>query len=311
MGSSFKKTFPEKEAACEMVYKDLGLCHHLYTAEGFDTIFFTEVDFKAGMTILAVCAMAFPELRILTFQLMGNHIHLTVAGDRERCLALFRLFRKRLQIYLKKAGRTTDLNAWDCRIKEITDLKYLRTVIVYTNRNGFVVNHDDTPFSYRWGANRYFFNPDAVEIYTMSREKLTVKQIRHVIHSADFDWASGLPLVGGYVSPYSFCDVRTAMALFRDAHHYFHMVSRDVESQRLIAKELGESVFYSDTELFNAVLLFIRDKYGTLSPPALTKDAKIETAVWMHYNYNAGNKQICRILKLEPSVVDALFPQSQ
>ena len=111
------------------------------------------------------------------------------------------------------------------------------------------------------------------------------------------------------MSPFSFCDVGTAMALFRDAHHYFHMVSRDVESQRLMAKELGESVFYSDTELFNAVSLFIRDKYGLLSPPALPKESKIETALWMHHNYNAGNKQICRILKLEPSVVDALFPR--
>ena len=309
MGSSFKNTFSEREAACEMVYKDLGPCHHLYTAECFDTIFFTEVDFKAGMTILAVCAMAFPELRILTFQLMCNHIHLTLAGDRERCIALFRLFKKRLQSYLKKTGRTTDLNAWDCSIKAITDIKYLRTVIVYTNRNGFVVNHDDTPYSYRWGANRYFFNPDAVEIHSLSREKLTVKQIRRVMHSADFDWATGLPLVGGYVSPLSFCDVRTAMALFRDAHHYYHMLSRDVESQRLMAKELVESVFYSDTELFNAVSIFIREKYGYLSPTVLQKDAKIETAVWMHHNYNAGNRQISRILKLEPPVVDALFPQ--
>ena len=99
-------------------------------------------------------------------------------------------------------------------------------------------------------------------------------------------------MVDGYVSPLSFCDVRAAMALFRNAHHYFHMVSRDIENQRLIAKEIGESVFYSDTELFNAVSLFIRDKYGYVSPTILQKDAKIETAVWMHHNYNAGNMQI-------------------
>ena len=74
MDSSFKKSFSEKEEACEMVYKDLGPCHHLYTSECFETIFFTEGDFKVGMTILAVCAMTFPELRILTFQLMGNQM---------------------------------------------------------------------------------------------------------------------------------------------------------------------------------------------------------------------------------------------
>ena len=308
METSFKRSFAEKEAICEAVYRDLGPCYHIYTAEGFDTVFVTEADFKAGMTILAICAMAFPDIRILTFQLMGNHLHLTVAGARERCLALFDLFKKRLQSYLKRSGSPADLKDWDCSIKEITDLKYLRTVIVYTNRNGFVVNHDDTPFSYRWGANRFFFNPDSVAIHTMSREKLTVRQVRGVMHSADFDWAAGLPLTDGYVSPLAFCDIRSAMALFRDAHHYFHMVSRDVESQKMIARELGESVFYSDNELFNAAVFFIREKYGISSPSILPKESKIETAVWMHHDYNAGNRQIARILRLDLPVLDALFP---
>jgi hypothetical protein len=98
------------------------------------------------------------------------------------------------------------------------------------------------------------------------------------------------------------------MSLFRDAHHYFHMVSRDIESQRIIARELGESVFYSDNELFNAALVHIKERYGTFSPAALPKDSKIETAVWMHHDYNAGNKQISRILRLDISVVDALVP---
>lgn len=171
-----------------------------------------------------------------------------------------------------------------------------------------MVNPDDTPFSYRWGANRVFYNRDAVDNLSHCREKLTVKQIRNLMHSAEFDRFAGLPMIDGYVSPLAFCDVRTSMALFRDAHHYFQMVSRDIESQRIIARELGESVFYSDNELFNAVMVHIKEKYGTFSPSVLPKDSKIETAVWMHHDYNAGNKQISRILRLDISVVDALFP---
>lgn len=308
MGSSFRKAFAEMEDGCEMIYDRLGPCCHLYTAEGFGTIFLTDEDFKAGMTILAICALSYPEVGILTFQLMGNHIHLTLAGERERCMALFGMFRKRLMLFLKGARSSVDLTSWECSIKEISDLKYLRTVIVYTNRNGFVMNRDETPFSYRWGANRFFFNPDALLLCSQSREKLTVRQIRGFMHSSGFDGLSGLPMVDGYVSPLAFCDILTAMALFRDAHHYFHMVSRDIESQQSIAKDLGELVFYSDSELFNAVVIFIRDKYGMTSPSVLPKEAKIETAVWMHHNYNAGNKQISRILRLDLPLVDALFP---
>lgn len=308
MGTSYKKTFTETESACEMVFRGLGPCYHLYTAEGFDTIFATEEDFKAGMTILAICALAFPDLRVLTFELMGNHLHLTVAGDKERCLALFRMIKQRIRLYLKGTGSSADISDWECSIKEILDLKYLRTLIVYTNRNGFVVNPNETPFSYRWGANRYFFNPDAVHILSQSREKVTVKQIRNLMHSAEFDHFAGLRMVDGYVSPLTFCDIATAMALFRSAHHYFYLISRDIEGQKIIAKELGESVFYSDNELFNAVVSFIREKYGVSSPSILPKDSKIETAVWMHHNYNASNKQVGRILRLDLQVVNALFP---
>jgi hypothetical protein len=308
MTTSQKKSFVERESACEMLFLQLGQCYHLYTPENYELIFSSEDDLKAGMTILAVCALLSPGIRILTFQLMSNHIHVTLVGDLASCLAFFITFKHRLRLYLKGTGRPVDLEEWDAKIREIKDLRDLRTVIVYTNRNGFVVSQNDTPFSYRWGANRFFFNPDAFRIHFQSREKLTVRQIRRLMHSADFDRAAGMTTVDGYVSPPGFCDVKTGSALFRDAHHYFQMVSRDIESQRQIAKELGESVFYSDNELFNAVMLFIHDKYGKIPPSALPKESKIETALWMHHNYNAGNKQISRILRIDLSVVNALFP---
>ena len=308
MATSLKKSFAERESDCEILFRQLGPCYHLYTPENFELIFASEDDFKAGMTIIAICAILSPGVRVLTFQLMSNHIHVTLAGDLDSCLAFFNTFKHRLRLYLRGIGRPVDLEEWDAKIREITDLRDLRTVIVYTNRNGFVVSQNDTPFSYRWGANRFFFNPDASYMHIRSRERLTVRQIRRVIHSAYFDRAAGMTTVDGYVSPPAFCDVRTAAALFRDAHHYFQMVSRDIESQRQIAKELGESVFYSDNELYNAVLLFIRDKYGNMLPSALPKESKIETALWMRHNYNAGNKQISRILRIDLPVVNALLP---
>lgn len=39
-----------------MIYDRLGPCCHLYTAEGFGTIFLTDEDFKAGMRPLSVIA---------------------------------------------------------------------------------------------------------------------------------------------------------------------------------------------------------------------------------------------------------------
>lgn len=311
METSFKKSFSEKENASQLLYGTLGPCYHLYTAENYAILFSSEEDFMAGMTILAICALISPEIKILTFQLMSNHMHITAAGSKDTCLAFFNSFRRRLHLYLKGNGRSPDLDGWDVSFRELASLKDLRTVIVYTNRNGFLVNQDETPFSYRWGANRLFFNPDSFALHSGSREKLTVTQIRKTMHSGAMDRMAGLPIVDGCVSPLSFCDVRTAMALFRDAHHYFHMASRDLESQQMVAKELGESVYYTDNELYTAVVRYTGNKYGSLIPASLPKDAKVETARWMHYEYNAGNKQVSRILRLDRSVVDAMFPSGR
>lgn len=40
------------------------------------------------------------------------------------------------------------------------------------------------------------------------------------------------------------------MSMFRDAHHYFHAVSKDVEAYSGLATEIGDYDFLTDTELF-------------------------------------------------------------
>ncbi len=154
--TSLRYTFAEKEARCETLFRGLSPCWHLYTAENFEIIFVTDDDFRAGMILIALCAMSFPGIKILAFQLMNNHLHVTLSGQKDECCAFFHMFRHRLQMYLKGVGRTVDLSGWEEKLNAIEDLDYLRTVIAYTNRNGFLVDPDETPFTYRWGTNRFF-----------------------------------------------------------------------------------------------------------------------------------------------------------
>ena len=305
--TSLRYTFAEKEARCETLFRELSPCWHLFTAENFEIIFVTDDDFRAGMILIALCAMSFPGIKILAFQLMNNHLHVTLSGKKDDCCAFFHMFRHRLQMYLKGIGRTVDLSRWEEKLNAIEDLDYLRTVIAYTNRNGFLVDPDETPFTYRWGTNRFFFNQDAVSWHSHSKEKLTVRQIRNVIHSGAFDHMAVLNVMDGYISPIVFCDITAAMALYRDGHHYFHLISRDVEGQRKIAAELGELVYYTDNELFAAVVSICRKDYGIGKPSALPSDAKLALARRMHFEYNATDKQIARILRLDRDILKAMF----
>ena len=306
--SKQENPFRESELRCQMLFRDLGPCWHIYTPEQFPLIFGTEDDFRFGMTLIAICALAFPSVRILTFELMSNHLHITLAGEKLVVKEFFRMVRENLQRYLASTGRPLDLSGWDCVPRPISDLNDLRNVIAYNNRNGFLVSQNATPFSYPWGANRFFFNPELRLFHSSSSGKMTVRDIRRMFRTCTLDRFCGTRKIDGYISPVEYCDFVAAEGLFRNGQHYFHKLSRDVESQKSIALEIGEKVFYTDEELYTLVCAKCRKEYNVDAPPQLPRDSKIGLSKLLHFEYNASNQQICRILRLDRFVVDSLFP---
>lgn len=303
-----KIPFREQEIRCEMQFRELGNCWHVYTPEQFPVVFGTENDFKAGMNLIALCAVAFPDVKILTFEIMSNHLHLCISGLEERVKAFISMLVKYLERFLKGTSRPIGLSEWKRIPRKISDLNDMRNVIAYINRNGYLVNPDSTPFSYPWGANRFFFNPELRRFHGASDEGLSQKYLRKTFHSRLLDGCCGLATIDGYVSPISFCDISVAERLFRDARHYFYKVSHDIESQRTIAAELGERIFYTDSELYAFVNSKCKTEYNVDSPPLLSRDAKVILAKVLHHDYNADNQQIARILRLDLQVLDSLFP---
>ena len=135
-------------------------------------------------------------------------------------------------------------------------------------------------------------------------------------------------------------------ALFRDPAHYFSKISRSIEADAKIAKEIGESVFYTDDDLYSAVCRLANEKFSKLgsagqgagrgawqgiagqaggvggqtagmavghaagarcNPSQLPAQAKLELARAMRFEYNASDKQIQRMLKLDPQIISSLF----
>ncbi|MBO4455852.1 MAG: hypothetical protein J5759_05335 [Bacteroidales bacterium] len=303
------KSFAELESTCSLSFDQSGPFYHLWTPEDHPIIFSNTDLFRAGMSIMAICALLVPQARIITFELMSNHLHITAAGSEIIIMQMFGLFKKYLSRYLKHLGLAVDLSGFVPQLRVINSLQDLRNVITYNNRNGYVVNSDYTPFSYPWGANSYYFNPSAKCSFKESVEKLFRNDRRDLIRSHDSDQLSPIVTVDGYACPMSFCDIALGERMFRCASHYFREVSRNIESQKKIAEAIGERIFYSDDELFSIVLSISNEKYKQPRPSLLPSQAKRDMAIHLHNEYNAGNKQIMRMLKLDLSVVNALFPE--
>ena len=296
-----------------MLFELRGPYWHAYTSgKDMPILFVTKEDFSFVMNVIAQSAYAFWPLsrdegfqeggvEIITFQVMNNHLHLVLSGERERVLALFAFIKKRLSRTIEGA-RNLELE-----MKPIDNLNSLRNNIVYTNRNGYVAHPGYTPFSYPWGCSRYYFND--IPVYRRYLDlRLTPKRemFRGRAPELPGDWA----IIDGYVSPFSYCAVSFGMKLFRDAHHYFNSLGKNVESYAELAQEFGDTDFLTDSELFAKVLATVRQDYKVSSLRSLSKAQKSDLARVLHYDYHSSNGQIRRVLGLTQYEVDSLFPLS-
>lgn len=302
--------FRDSECNCELNFKKHMQYWHLYTdGRNADIIFRNQEEMKIGMNLLAISCLNFPDVTVLTFALMNNHLHMILACGADRCRSLFEMFKSRLWKCFSRNSRTIDLSGFECKAVEISTLQSLRNEIVYVNRNGYVARPDCTPFSYPWGAGACFYNPFLLCLPSVPYAGLSVREKRKICHSNDVVIPSpDVKVIGGLILPSSFCSIAEAESFFRSAHHYFQHLTKRYEAYSEIASRLHESLFIADEEMYSAVCSQCMKYYGVKNPSHLSAKDRIEMARRMRRDYNASNRQIKAILKLESSIIDELFP---
>ena len=301
-------SYHDKETACLNIFNEMGEVYHGCTPENHPIIIKSNEEFKTACTLLAICRLRYPKIIILTFELMNNHLHIVAAGDQDAILMMFAEYKTLLEKYFfYKEDSGIELNEFKLKLHKITDLENLRNVIAYVNRNGSVVDENHSPYSYLWGANRFYFNTEAAERHNTPQRFLRVKECRALTHSRKYDGIGAVPLVDGYASPLHFCDISTGEKIFRDARHYFYKISKNIESYEEIARMIGENIFYTDNDMFQIACTISRKEHNCSSPHLLSRDGKIKLAKILHYDYNATLKQVQRMLKIDVMTLKSLF----
>jgi len=301
------RNYSIKEGECQILFEKTGPFYHLWTPENFEIIFRNDSEFRIGMGIIAIASKCFTGVRVYTFELMTNHLHILAAGDESTLREMFRYITKCLRRMAEDSGRMMNWELFKPGIRCLNSLADVRNVLIYNNRNGFLVHDNYTPFSYPWGANNCYFNPDAKKRYAESSVFSTIKNRRSISHSHVSDDLHGLKILDQCFSPFSYCKIEMGEKLFRDATHYFYLLGRNIEHNKEIAKEIGESISYTDDELYGAVSTKCKAEYGNSNPSQISVEAKISIAKLMRFDYNASLKQIQRILRLEASILQSMF----
>ena len=302
-------SFSEKERVCESIFISNGPYWHIYTdGTKMQNIFCCEDDFKTAMWILAASMHMFKEVRVITFELMGNHLHLILGGQRDDCIKAFDLFAARLRQAFPKRQRAIDWSKFKMDILPIESLQALRNEIIYVNRNAFVANPAYTPDSYPWGGGCAYFNPWIKHLKTTPLGEMKVNTQRKLLHTRDVVPFSKLLEIGGVPFIPSFCDISLGASLFRDARSYFNSLTRNAEAFSQIASRLKDTIFLTDEELYSVICSHINKEYSVKTPSQLSAQQKIDTARQMHFDYNATNQQIRRMLRMDIAVLEEMFP---
>lgn len=113
----------------------------------------------------------------------------------------------------------------------------------------------------------------------------------------------------GRILPSSYLSHAIGESVFRDAHHYFSLLSKNVESFSAIAKRLGGSVVLTEEEMYNLLSGIAKRDYNLNQATLIPPQEKIKVAKMMHFDYHASNSQIQRLLKLDLAIVNELFPK--
>lgn len=301
--------FSEKERICEKTFIESGPFWHIYTnGTQMQDIFCTESDKDIAMWLLARSRCKTPEVQIITFEIMDNHVHIIAAGAKDACVRLFNFYKRKLRFIFTRAGRIIDWDKFRMHLLPIENLQALRNEITYVNRNAFVSNPSHTPTSYPWGGGCAFFNIWKEYLNPIKFETITIELRRKLIHTKDISTCSSLQAIGNHVYIPSFCNIELGENIFRDNRSYFMSLARNVEAYREIAMRLKDFIFLTDEEIYSAMILHIEKEYGTKQVAILSPEQKMSTARFLHQNYNASKQQLKRMLRMEIGVLNELFP---
>lgn len=301
-------SFVEKERLCEKVFDDNGPFWHVYTdGSRMVDLFSSETEMKEGMTALAVCSVLYRAAQLVTFELMNNHVHLIMCGAQDDCLRLFDMFKRRLKRVFQRNGKAVDWERFQAQILRIETLKALRNEIVYVNRNAYVANHKYTPFSYPWGGGWAYFSPVVDLLRVVSVREMGYTRVRELARFRDVSALADLKFVGDMPFIPSFCRTDIGQSVFQDARSYFYALCRNAEAYSQIASRLKDTVFLTDEEMFVVAAKCAESEFSTRLR-VLTPDQKIQLARKLHFDYNASNGQLRRVLGVDLVVLNELFP---
>ena len=265
-------------------YKRLprGLFHLVTDKVPGDFIFKTKSHYIIGMNTLALASLRF-SINIISFVIMGNHIHLLLEATGIACVQTFQFIKYRLSRLLHLREKISDTGFI---LIPVQDGAQLANTILYIDRNPYETEINILPSGYLWGTGFLAFSQVNEYFWGMPARNFSAREKEKLLHSRDpipDHWLIHPGL--GMILPSNYVDTRTTERIFGSASMYQTRLARAYESFVHIADGIGESITFSSKETDDIIFSLCQKHYGGAKPTELRRWEKEKLILELHNTY--------------------------
>lgn len=267
-----------------------------------DALWFkNDEDFATGMNYVAIQAGVTPEVIVLAFILMSNHVHFVLYGSREEVEDFVNSFKGRYSLYLqKKYGTKEFLRRNSVDIKEIPEdeVEALERVLAYVQMNCVAANICLYPGQYLWGTGNTFFQAGSIKHYRRLDSLSGRKRIR-IMHSEE---ALNLPgewrlSDAGFIVPESYVAIEQVESIFRTPKRMQYFLNSSSKARKRLEVEENLPAF-RDQSIANALPDLLQSLFQKRNFTMLSASEQAETLRQLRYRFSAGVHQAARVCGL-------------
>lgn len=267
-------------------------------------------DFKAAMNFIAVLAASMPEVKVLAFILMSNHVHFVLKGTYSEVESFIHQFKKRYSMYYQQkwgVKKFLHLNGVDIREIPYED-EGVERAIAYVQMNCVAANICSHPSQYPWGTGNSFFNqtkPSGTQL-----KDLSARARKRVLHSncdlLPCNWHIGPE---GYIVPQEYVDVKAVESIFRLPKRMNYFLSTSSKARKRL-EAVDHLPAFRDQIILSAVPDLLRSLFGKESFRELAAQEQPEFMRQIRFRFSADINQIARVCGLSyadaASIIDSV-----
>lgn len=260
-----------------------------------------EEDFKVAMNYIAILAAQRPEVKVLAFILMSNHVHFVLKGAHSAVVEFINEFKRRYSIYYNyKYGIVEFLRRNDVDVKMIPyDNEGVERAIAYVHMNCVAANICASPSQYPWGTGNVLFN--TTELKGKRIGDMRMRAICRLLHTSIEELpANWILSTDGYILPQNYVDVSSVETLFRNPNRLNYFLNSSSKAKKRLA--INENLpAFKDQSILSLLPDLCRSLFQKNTFTELSLDEQKELLKQIRFRFSADPNQIARVCGLQYS----------